>query len=531
MSLNLPPASPPPAPAPEGDPNAALEAQMFGGLDAVRAAKQAAEKFTPLDLKCARLERTDFGNGQRLRERFGDQLIWVKDIGWHGWSGKHWSQELGEVTANKLADDTHLAVYAEAKALAEAGPWPRELPEEFEARVAAQMAWAIVTGNVNKRNAMLASAVTYLTKTAADIDADPMLFNCENCTLDLSNHEEIKRRRHSPRDVITRLSPVKFDQKALAPRFKAFLDRILPDKAVQRFMQQWAGISLTGDISVQSLVLMHGTGANGKSTLDEVLRYIFGDYAKTVAFASLLRDDKRRGGEASPDLARLRGARAAFASEPEQSVQFSEGLIKQMTGGEPITARFLNKEFFEYLPQFKLWLAFNTKPTVRGTDTGIWRRLKLVPFEVTIPPEERDPHLVEKLKAEASGVLNWILDGFRDWRDHGLIVPDAVRAATQEYREESDPIGQFIADAIERVPGGKISAGAVYEAYHHWCRVTGSHALGQTLVGRRMGATFEKVHSGGKFYVDCQIKAEWVPRHRGEPPPPSEPDQRDEEAI
>lgn len=529
MTVDLPPAPPPPPP-PE-DANGALEAQVFGGLDAIKAARMAAQMYTPLDLRCAKFEANDYGNGQRLRERFPDRLLFIKDIGWHAWVKTHWSHEMGEVMAQQLADETHSAIFAEAKALAEVGPWPGEDPADFETRVGRHLNWAVMSGNIHKRNALLTSTATYVAKTVNDVDADPLLFNLKNGTLDLSKPEEIKLRRHNPRDFNTRVSPVMFKKNAECPLFVKFLNRILPDPEVQLFIQQWAGLSLTGDISAQSLVLMHGLGANGKSTLDEVVRYILGDYAKTVAFASLLRDDNRRGSEASPDLARLRGARAAFASEPEQSVQFSEGLIKQMTGGEPITARYLNKEFFEYIPQFKLWLAFNTKPTVRGTDTGIWRRLKLVPFEVTIPPEERDPHLVEKLKAEASGILNWMLDGYRHWKDRGLVVPAAVVAATQEYRDESDPIGQFIQDALEKVPEAKVSSGAVYESYQYWCRVTGSHALGQTLVGRRMGRDFEKMHSGGRFYVGVQIRADWVPRRGNEPPPPTSAPQEPVEGI
>lgn len=529
MSIDIPP---PPsdedAARIAADPGKALDAAVFGGLDAIKAAKLAAQTFTPLDERLAALERNDFGNGQRLKERFGHHLMFVKDVGWFAWAKTHWSIEDGEVTAARLADETHTAMYAEAKAIAERGAWPKEQPNEFAERVGALLGWAHASGNVNKRHAMLASAATYLSKGVKELDVDKFYFNCENCTLDLTDHTDIKKRRHNPRDLITHTSPVKFDPKAEAPTFRKFIDRVLPDKDVQLFVQQYAGICLTGDISIQALVINYGTGANGKSTLAEVLRYILGDYAKIVAFTSLLRDDKRRGSEASPDLARLRGARAAFASEPEQSVKFSEAMIKQLTGGQPITARELNKGFFEYLPEFKLYLDLNTKPVVQGMDHGIWRRMILVPWLVTIPKEDRDPLLLEKLKAEASGVLNWMLDGFRHWRDKGLVTPKAVVDATESYKTESDKIGGFIDAAIERDPKAKEQASVLFDAYKRWCRANAVFEVGQTLFGRRMSEEFEKSKSGVQFYIGVRLKAEW--RHSaaggdvGDPPPPQDGD-------
>lgn len=506
MTVDLPPS---PAPAPSGQPDAegALTQSVFGGLDAIRAARLAASAFEPLDLRCARAELNDSGNATRLRERYGDRLLYVPDIGWHYWRKNHWSQRGAEEEAHKIADLVQRAIFNEARGIADLGAHPGELADDFNKRVRNHLSWAIQTGNVQKSQAMLKKAAPYLAQQVSDLDPDIFLFNCDNCTLDLSNASDIKRRRHNPKDLITRVSPVKYDPKAQCPAFTAFLDRILPDRAVQVFLQQWAGISLTGDTSVQSLLLMHGTGANGKSTLDEALRYILGDYAKTVAFASLLRDDKKSGSAATPDLARLRGARAAFASEPEHSVQFSEGLIKQMTGGEPITARYLNKEFFEYLPRFKLWLAFNVKPTVRGTDNGIWRRLKLVPFNVTIPTEERDPHLIEKLKAEASGILNWMLDGFRHWRDCGLIVPDAVTAATQEYRDESDVIGRFLEEETERGDGFRVQSTVLHVAYEAWSRANHLRKpFGLKNFSQRVSQSFEKEKFGTVFFLGLRLR-------------------------
>ncbi|MEQ9447948.1 MAG: phage/plasmid primase, P4 family, partial [Rhodospirillaceae bacterium] len=251
---------------------------------------------------------------------------------------------------------------------------------------------------------------------------------------------------------------------------------------------------------------------------------ILGNYGKAMQFSTLLRDDRRTGSGPSPALARLPGARAVFASEPEQSVQFSEGLIKSLTGGEPILARHLNQDFFEFTPQFKLWLAFNNKPTVRGTDTGIWRRLQLVPFTVTVPKEDRDPHLFDKLKAEASGILNWMLDGYRDWRDKGLAPPEAIVAATEHYREESDPVGGFLQDAIERAPDEhRIQVAALYEIYARWCKANAVRQFSQKAFSIRVRQEFEVVKSSLIFYVGMKLRPEWDVPSGDEPPPPDEP--------
>lgn len=507
---------------------------MFGGLDAVRAAKQAAEKFTPEDLECARLERNDSGNGERLRKRFGEKLMFARQVGWHWWTGKYWSFERGEDEAEIAADDTHTAIFAEAKALAEAGPWPKESIDDFNLRVGGHLRWAVASGNRSKITGMIEAARPRLTRGTNELDADHYLFNCDNCTIDLTDPLDIKKRRHNHRDLITRISPVKYDPKAPAPvLFQKFLDRILPDKQVQLFMQQWAGVALTGDVSVQSLIVQHGQGANGKSTLEDVLRHIYGDYALTIAFASLNRDEHRTGAAPSPDLARLRGCRAAFASEPEHSVKFSEGLIKQITGGTKITARYLNKEFFEYLPGFKLFLACNHKPIVQGADVGIWRRLKLVPFEVTIPQAERDPLLADKLKTESSGILNWMIDGYRFWRDRGsLLVPDAVVAATAEYAEDSDPIGLFVSTAIERTVDGHETSAALYSAYKVWCGRNAVRVFSYKAFGGRLAADFQKHKGVGglRGFRGLRLKPEWR-TSANEPPPYEPPDVDERDAI
>ena len=242
---------------------------------------------------------------------------------------------------------------------------------------------------------MLESAATYLEVGADDLDADPFLLNVDNGTLDLTEYKNIKLRKHNPKDLITRVSPVKYNSKAECKTWRTFLNLVVPDATVQVFLQRLAGYCLTGSIGEQVVTLLYGTGANGKTTFTNALEFVLGDYGGVIPFASLIHDDRKRGGEVA------------------------EGLLKWVTGGPKIKARRLRQDFFEYMPQFKLLLSFNNKPQVRGQDEGIWRRLLLVPFEVTIPKEARDPEFSKKLEAEGSGILNWMLDGYRLWRETG----------------------------------------------------------------------------------------------------------------
>jgi putative DNA primase/helicase len=511
----------------EHEAESALREVLASGLTAIQQALASAETYAPEDLKLSRLDKNDLGNAQRFVARNRDSLVFMESVGWHAWEKTHWSREAGDAKAKLCAMNTVEAMKRESLAVVKHGRFPRELPPDFEKRVAHHVGWARQSGNAARMAAMVSYAEPLLWHSSADFDRHHMLFNCANGTLDLSDPARIRLRRHRQEDLLTQVSPVRYSPRARCPKFEAFLMEILPDRQVQLFMQQWAGYSLTGDTSAQVLVLMWGTGANGKSTLDGVLRHIFGNYAATVQFTSLLRNDSRRGDSASPDLARLRGVRAAFASEPEQSVQFSEGLIKSLTGGEPITTRHLHQNFFEYIPLFKLWLAFNHKPFVRGTDTGIWRRLLLVPFTVTIPPERRNLNLLEELKAEAPGILNWMLDGYRSWRDRGLCVPEAVRAATDEYRDETDVIGRFIADALEVDPSSRVQAKQLFECYLGWCRANVVNPQSQTAFGRRMATAFEKLKDNVLFYVGIRVRPEWLAgrkdgSHSAPPAPPYE---------
>ncbi|MFN3077186.1 MAG: phage/plasmid primase, P4 family, partial [Alphaproteobacteria bacterium] len=263
----------------------------------------------------------------------------------------------------------------------------------------------------------------------------------------------------------------------------------------------------TGFVSEQKLVFFHGIGANGKSTLLNIMARILGGYAMSLPFASLIQDDFKRGSEPSPDLARLPAVRMVRASEAEKGSRFSEATIKMMTGGEEMTVRHLNRDFFDFAPVFKLVLSGNHRPTIRGQDHGIWRRLMLVPFLVTIT--KPDKRLDDDLWAERAGILNWMLDGTRMWLETGLDPPPEVCQATDEYRSDSDRLGQFLNSWTVSTDGVRVQARALYDAYVLWCAENADEPVSMTLFGRMLverGLAKEKV--GVMFYVGLELTDE-----------------------
>jgi len=322
-----------------------------------------------------------------------------------------------------------------------------------------------------------------------DFDRDPLLLNVANGTLELKAG---KLRHHGRGDLITKISPVRYDAAATCPTWLSFLDRIFAgNKNLIRFIH-----TLTGLNRERALFILHGGGANGKSTLLAVLRYLLGEYATQTA-ADTLMAKKHEG--IPNDIPRLRGARFVAATETDAGKRLAEGLIKRITGGEDmLTARFLRAEYFEFVPEFKLFFATNHKPEIRGADDAIWERVRLIPFNVTIPADERDGTLIEKLKTELPGILTWAVAGCVEWQREGLGTPPEVHAATCEYREEMDPLAEFISACC--VTGDRCQAHAtpLYESYKGWCSGTGEIPVSQTRFGRQLGERGFKSSEDGR---------------------------------
>jgi putative DNA primase/helicase len=477
------------------------------------------------DLELARQPYSDLGNARRLIARHGGDLLQVKGMGWHAWSGKHWDVSGGESEAKRRAQHTADAMSFEAKALEEAGPREGEKLEDFDARVGRHRKWGVASGNSAKTKAMLEQASVHMERDHEGLNTDPFIFNCQNGTLVFEEPRKgadgemmfpISLREQRRSDYITWLAPVTYDPNAKSPLFDRFIERVLPDAELRNFVKRYCGYCLTGDTGEQVMALFWGRGANGKSTLVNVLLSIFGAYGTTLPFSSLKHDDNKRGSEATPDLVKLPGRRLVCASEPEQGTKLSEGLIKTLTGGDTMNVRQLNQPFIEFTPVFKLILSFNNKPAVRGQDEGIWRRLLMVPFGIVIPKSERDPDLNKKLLAEKSGILNWMLEGYQEWRDIGLKVPDSVMEATKAYRDETDPLGGFLEAAVMKTPGRSLGAATFYRCYQLWSKENGVDALSQTAFGRSLpdrGYIKSKDSRGSIVYLGVSLHDDlpWMP--------------------
>ena len=415
---------------------------------------------------------TDLGNAERfVRMHRGHVRFCYPWSRWFVWMGTHWAvDDTGEIY--RRAKETVRAIYHEADQC------------EDENRRPALANHAAKCESEGKLNAMLAMAQSEpgIPVLPDALDRDPWLLNVQNGTLDLKTGQLGPHRRE---DLITKCLPVAYDPQAQCPRWCAFLDRIFDAKqALIAYVQRAIGYSLTGDVSEQCMFLPHGPGENGKSTQLQTLLGLLDAYAKKTPTETLM---VRRGESIPNDLARLRGARLVVAVEAEAGRRLAESLVKELTGGDTIAARFMRAEWFEFEPQFKLWLATNHKPRILGTDRAIWRRIRLIPFAVIIPKVEQDRQLGEKLREEWPGILAWAVEGCREWQAQGLGEPEEVIQATEAYRAEQDVLGAFIEECCYQEAEAVALAKDLFGAYRTWTEANGERLTTQKDFGVRLG--------------------------------------------
>lgn len=464
------------------------------------------------DLACARLAMTDLGNAMRFVHRHGARFLFVPEWGWLAWDGRRWNMAEAQAMVARAVHDTIRAIAREAKALKAS-----QFDIVFETKRNGTEVWRsdklFAWCTASQGNAHVACiarlAQPYLTAAVKDFDADPMVFNVENGTLHFEKREEgdyVSLKRHDPGQRITKLAPVGFDPDAACPIYDAFLERMQPSADVRRHLHAWAGVSLTG-IHLQYLMFWYGKGSNGKSTTIDTWHHVVGDYASTLPIETFLDQGRhRKGGDATPDIATLPGVRALRTSEPERSTKLAEGLVKQLTGGEEISARNLNQPFFKFRPAFKMVMSGNYKPKIEGTDDGIWRRVLLVLWGVKIQKSEEDTGLLDKLKGEAAGILNRMLDGLRDYLDHGLNPPEEVLAATQGFREESDPLGRWLQVCVRDAPGQRVQSSIAHKLFNAWSVANAVKPWSMTGFGKAMrerGYTVKQ--SNVMWFLDIEL--------------------------
>ncbi len=407
---------------------------------------------------------TDVGNAKRLVKQHGAALRYCYPFSnWLSWDGKRWQLDVtGE--AERRAKDTIARVRIEAALLEDKANrtalWNHARNSESDSRLRAMLSQA-------------RSEVGIAIKPD-DLDSNPLLLNVNNGTLNLQNGE---LRPHRQADLITKLAPVDYDPHADCPMWESFLATIMGSKpGLTNFLRRAIGYSLTGDTSERAMFILYGSGANGKSTALETIRAVVGDYAARTPAETLL---ARRDNAIPNDVAKLKGARFVSASETDEGRRLAEAQIKDLTGGDTISARFMRAEWFDFKPECKLWLSTNHRPVVRGTDKAIWDRLKLIPFNVRIPEEQQDRKLLSKLKTELPGILAWAVRGCLEWQAEGLGVPEEVRNATGNYQSEMDVLANFIADACMLTSDARAGATSLFQAYKRWCDDNGERCGSQ----------------------------------------------------
>lgn len=458
---------------------------------------------------------TDLGNARRLVTLAGEDFRWCPagtDDGWLRWDGSRWAPDTTRAI-QRAAKRLGPVIAGEANAYADAartvalerGASDDDATKAARGAFGRCMKWADQTESVGRIAAAvsLAASESAVIVTRDQLDTDVWRLNTPTATLAL---REARWWEHRRSDLLTRCTRARFDAEAACPTWVAFIDSITNgDKELSGYLQRAAGYTLTGDNSEQVFFLLHGAGQNGKSTFIEALSDAMGDYARTVPASTFI---GRQEGAIPNDLAMLAGVRMVVAAEGEEGKKLEEALLKSITGGDTISARFMRGEFFDYTPQFKLWLSTNHKPTIRGSDEGIWRRIRLIPFTRQFAPKDRIAGLKEKLRAERDGILRWMILGCELWMAEGLTPPATILGATASYRAEMDIVAEFLEEWTVRESMNTTPVGEMFAAFTEWCMDNGERPRTQKWFSLRLqekGLAHIPSRANGRQWADVRL--------------------------
>lgn len=441
---------------------------------------------TPTAPRRVEMHRGQLRFAERLAHSHGERLRYAHGVGWHVWDGMRWAPDLDDFPRRAVVESLKSAL----RELSDVDD-PASRKELFDDIRKCESASGIE--GVLK----ISSALQPLSVPAASLDRDPWLFNCQNGTLDLGNGQ---LKPHDPTDLITKVAGCGLDRTAIGDEFQRFIREILPDDEVRRFVQRLFGSAMSGRVRDHVMPIFTGTGKNGKSTLVELVRDTFGDYALAAEPELLL-----QGQYGHPTgQADLMGIRLATMEETDEGRSLAAATVKRLTGGTKIRARRMRENFFEFPPSHTLIMVTNKLPLVKGDDPAIWRRILAVPFDVVVPDAEIDLRLPERLRLEMPAVLAWLVDGFVDWGTGGLAPPDRVRARTEEYHTASDPYKSFLEDkdVLDLNVNAATSAREMFSAWARWSKAhdepTGSEVSFAAAMAR-LGVEKKRTTAGNVY--------------------------------
>jgi DNA primase len=462
------------------------------------------------DMKCAGFERTDMGNAERWHARFGEDYLYTTAKGWLGWDGRRYrvlNQEKDTTPAEVLAsvfqtvraiqDEAHFVRATgvpedweyDAQQLLALGDDPRrpggmdtfilggKKPEPLSKKLSA---WGRASEASGRIGCIANLAKRWVTVELTEFDTDPMLLNCQNGTLrfvkaDDDGPARVELKPHDRADRLTKVTACAYNPDAPAALFQKTVRWAQPDRDRRRYLRQWLGYNLTGDMGEQIFHIWYGPlAANGKSTVGNACREAMGDYGDTTNVETFLDEGPRKhGDQATPAIVRLPGVRFLTAGEPPKGAKINEPLINSVTGGDPMLARDNFRSFFRFTPIFKFTLWCNDLPAIPQGTAGIWRRVKVIPWEQHLKPDERDLDLPKKLQTEYPGILAWMVRGLIDWMEFGFVEPESVQLASADYKQDSDPLSSFLKLCTVPDPQGRVQSSHLYDTFCAWAKAAG----------------------------------------------------------
>lgn len=442
-------------------------------------------------------DMTDTGNAQRFRDKYKGNIRYsFIHKRWYCWTGKVWTfDDTGEV--KKLADDIVNDIKKEA------------FEEKDEDKQNELLKWANRTASSKGKEAMVKETqhLQDIPILPNELDSSTDYINCQNGIINLRNGELLP---HDSNFGMSKICYAEYDTSGKKPElWLKFLDEVTKgDKQLQDYLQKCVGYSLSGSVREQCAFFLYGVGNNGKSTFLDTIADLMGTYSANVQPETIMMRE-RNGSGANNDIARLQSVRFVVSEEPTQGVRLNEGLLKQLTGGGKVTCRFLYGNDFEYQPEFKIWLGTNHTPVIKGTDVGIWRRIRLIPFEVNIPPEKVDKNLKYKLRKEMPQIMAWAVEGCLKWQKEGLEMPDCVKTATAEYKQDMDLLAEFNESCIiiDYENGEQIPASKLFSVYVQWAKEHNENEVSSRRFFREITKKLpEKIRKGdGMYFTNIRL--------------------------